>query len=158
VEFMEQPAPRHLDGGLQPNGDFDDLSMALPEDHLVLPPRDGRDRRVPHATRLSARPSSLARSHDRDTAVTGGRILMPTMSNNYIIEVGSGAAGIVVWDGFGYRFYAATHRFNPLDGRTFCSPGEAELAAVRHYAQQRADFPPLPTAPAAARERSEAVR
>jgi hypothetical protein len=74
------------------------------------------------------------------------------MSYNYIIEVGSGAAGIVVWDGFGYRFYAATHRFNSLDGRTFCSPGEAELAAVRHNAQQRADIPPLLTAPVAATE------
>jgi hypothetical protein len=76
---------------------------------------------------------------------------MPTMSNNYIIEVGSGAAGIVVWDGFGYRFYAATHRFNSLDGRTFCSPGEAELAAVRHSAQQRAASPRLLTAAEAIR-------
>jgi hypothetical protein len=80
------------------------------------------------------------------------------MSYNYVIEVGSGAAGIVVWDGFGYRFYAATHRFNSLDGRTFCSPGEAELAAVRHNAQKRGEFPSLPTAPVAARQPPEAVR
>ena len=83
---------------------------------------------------------------------------MHTMSNNYIIEVGSSAAGIVVWDGFGYRFYAAAHRFNSLDGRTFCSPGEAELAAVRHNAQQRADFPPRLTVPLAAREQPAATR
>jgi hypothetical protein len=51
------------------------------------------------------------------------------MSNNYIIEVGSKTAGIVVRKG--YRFFAATHRFNALEGQLFRNAREAERAAVR---------------------------
>lgn len=51
------------------------------------------------------------------------------MSNTYIIEVGSQAAGIVVRDSKGYRFFAAAHRFNPLEGRLFRNAREAERAA-----------------------------
>lgn len=53
------------------------------------------------------------------------------MSETYIIEVGSQAAGIVVRTSKGYRFFAAHHRFMPLEGRLFRTPGEAERAAVR---------------------------
>jgi hypothetical protein len=53
------------------------------------------------------------------------------MSDTYIIEVGSQAAGIVVRDADGYRFFAATHRFNPLDGLLFRNAREAERAARR---------------------------
>jgi hypothetical protein len=53
------------------------------------------------------------------------------MSDTYIIEVGSQAAGIVVWNPDGYRFFAATHRFNPLEGQLFRNPREAERAAIR---------------------------
>lgn len=55
------------------------------------------------------------------------------MSDTYIIEVGSQAAGIVVRnsDGKGYRFFAATHRFNPLEGQVFRNAREAERAAIR---------------------------
>jgi hypothetical protein len=53
------------------------------------------------------------------------------MSDTYIIEVGSKAAGIVVRNPEGYRFFAATHRFNPLEGRLFRNAREAERAAVR---------------------------
>jgi hypothetical protein len=52
------------------------------------------------------------------------------MSDTYIIEVGSQAAGIVVRDSDGYRFFAATHRFNPLEGQLFRNAREAERAAV----------------------------
>ena len=38
------------------------------------------------------------------------------MSDTYIIEVRSQATGIVVRDREGYRFFAASHRFNPIDG------------------------------------------
>jgi hypothetical protein len=51
------------------------------------------------------------------------------MSDTYIIEVGSQAAGIVVRDAKGYRFFAATRRFNPLEGRLFRNAREAERAA-----------------------------
>ena len=51
------------------------------------------------------------------------------MSDTYIIEVGSQAAGIVVRDPKGFRFFAATHRFNPLEGRLFRNAREAERAA-----------------------------
>ncbi len=51
------------------------------------------------------------------------------MSDTYIIEVSSQPAGIVVRDSGGYRFFAATHRFNPLEGRLFRNAREAERAA-----------------------------
>ena len=38
------------------------------------------------------------------------------MSDTYIIEVGSQPAGIVVRCPDGYRFFAASHRFNRLEG------------------------------------------
>jgi hypothetical protein len=53
------------------------------------------------------------------------------MSDTYIIEVSSKAAGIVVRDMGGYRFFAATHRFNRLEGQLFRSAREAERAAIR---------------------------
>jgi hypothetical protein len=56
------------------------------------------------------------------------------MSDTYIIEVSSEAAGIVVRDKAGFRFFAATRRFNPLDGRIFKSARDAERAATRFLA------------------------
>jgi hypothetical protein len=53
------------------------------------------------------------------------------MSDSYIIEVGSTTAGIVVRDSGGYRFFAASHRFNRLEGQIFRSAREAERAARR---------------------------
>jgi hypothetical protein len=53
------------------------------------------------------------------------------MSDTYIIEVGSQAAGIVVRTAGGYRFFAATHRFNSLEGQLFRNPRQAERAAFR---------------------------
>ena len=53
------------------------------------------------------------------------------MPDSYIIEVGSQPAGIVVRNPEGYRFFAATHRFNRLEGQTFRNPREAERAAIR---------------------------
>lgn len=51
------------------------------------------------------------------------------MSDTYIIEVSSEPAGIVVRDKAGFRFFAANHRFNPLEGRLFRSAREAERVA-----------------------------
>jgi hypothetical protein len=53
------------------------------------------------------------------------------MSDTYIIEVASQAAGIVVRDSGGYRFFAASHRFNELEGQLFRNAREAERAARR---------------------------
>lgn len=59
------------------------------------------------------------------------------MFDNYIIEIRPNAvgvtvqAGIVVRDGHRFRFFAATHAFNSLEGRLFKSPKEAEKAALR---------------------------
>jgi hypothetical protein len=53
------------------------------------------------------------------------------MSDTYIIEVGSQPAGIVVRNGEGYMFFAASHRFNRLDGKIFRNAREAEQAARR---------------------------
>ena len=59
------------------------------------------------------------------------------MSDTYIIEVSSQAAGIVVRDPGGFRFFAATHRFNPLEGQVFRSAREAERAAIRLASGER---------------------
>jgi hypothetical protein len=53
------------------------------------------------------------------------------MSDTYIIEVSSEAAGIVVRGPDGYQFFAATHRYNPLEGRLFRNAREAERAALQ---------------------------
>jgi hypothetical protein len=53
------------------------------------------------------------------------------MSDTYIIEVNSDAAGIVVRDPKGFRFFAATHRFNAMEGQLFRNAREAERAAIR---------------------------
>jgi hypothetical protein len=53
------------------------------------------------------------------------------MPQSYIIEVSSQAAGIVVRSPEGFVFFAATHRFNRLDGQLFRSAREAERAAAR---------------------------
>jgi hypothetical protein len=53
------------------------------------------------------------------------------MSDTYIIEVASQAAGIVVRNPDGFRFFAATHRFNPMEGQLFRNAREAERAARR---------------------------
>jgi hypothetical protein len=53
------------------------------------------------------------------------------MSDTYIIEVGSQPAGIVVRDPRGFRFFAASHGFNRLEGQVFRSAREAERAALR---------------------------
>jgi hypothetical protein len=53
------------------------------------------------------------------------------MSDTYIIEIASQAAGIVVRNPNGYRFFAASHRFNALEGRLFRNARDAERAATR---------------------------
>jgi hypothetical protein len=53
------------------------------------------------------------------------------MSDTYIIEVGSQPAGIIVRNPEGYRFFAASHRFNRLEGQLFRNAREAERAAFR---------------------------
>ena len=54
------------------------------------------------------------------------------MSDNYIIEVDEAAAGIVVRDRGGFRFFCADPDFAALDGRLFRDPRAAELAARDH--------------------------
>jgi len=56
------------------------------------------------------------------------------MSHAFIIEVNSRAAGIVVRDGRGFRFHAASDDFSGLEGQGFRSPGDAQKAALRHAA------------------------
>lgn len=66
-----------------------------------------------------------------------GRRLNPAagshvMSDNYIIEVQTGAAGLVVRDGQKYRFFSADRAFDALDGHLFATPRAAEKAAILH--------------------------
>ena len=53
------------------------------------------------------------------------------MSDTFIIEVSSKAAGIVVRENLGYRFFAAAQPFFRLDGRLFRSARDAERAAMQ---------------------------
>jgi hypothetical protein len=53
------------------------------------------------------------------------------MSDSYIIEVSSQAAGIVVRDRLGYRFFAAAQPYFRLEGRLFRSTRDAERAAMQ---------------------------
>jgi hypothetical protein len=53
------------------------------------------------------------------------------MSDTFIIEIGSQAAGIVVRTPQGYRFFTASHRFSALEGQLFRTAREAERAAIR---------------------------
>jgi hypothetical protein len=53
------------------------------------------------------------------------------MSDSYIIEISSRAAGIVVHEKLGYRFFAAAQPFFRLDGRLFRSARDAERAAAQ---------------------------
>jgi len=58
------------------------------------------------------------------------------MSENYIIEIRPKSvgitvqAGVVVRDGGGFRFFAATDAFNSLEGKLFKNPKAAERAAL----------------------------
>lgn len=65
------------------------------------------------------------------------------MSDTYVIEVSSQAAGIVVRDTDGFRFFAASHRFNSLEGQLFRNAREAERAAFL-FAQQQQGGTELP--------------
>ena len=66
------------------------------------------------------------------------------MSNNYVIEIRpepvgrTVQAGLVVRDGSGFRFFAATQAFNSLESQIFKNPQAAADAALRHVADQRA--------------------
>lgn len=55
------------------------------------------------------------------------------MSDTYIIEVNSEPAGIVVRDEKGFRFFAANHIFNALEGQLFRNARDAEQAAYRAH-------------------------
>jgi len=53
------------------------------------------------------------------------------MPDSYIIEVSSQAAGIVVREASGYRFFAASEPFFRLDGRLFRHVVDAQRAAAQ---------------------------
>jgi len=62
------------------------------------------------------------------------------MSDSYIIEVSSRAAGIVVRDKAGFRFFAAAPPFFRLEGQLFRSARDAERAAAQ-FADERDSKP-----------------
>jgi hypothetical protein len=63
------------------------------------------------------------------------------MFDNYIIEVHSQPAGIVVREGRGYRFFSAHHVFDALEGQVFATPRQAEKVAVHHANTRRQRLP-----------------
>jgi hypothetical protein len=70
------------------------------------------------------------------------------MSDNYIIEIRPKSvgitvqAGLVVRDGRGFRFFAATDTFNSLEGKLFKNPQAAERAARCRVADIALPRPP----------------
>jgi len=72
------------------------------------------------------------------------------ISDTYIIEVRPKSAGItlqagiVVRDDEGFRFFAASHAFDALEGRHFKSPKAAERAALERIAVVRPHLSPFP--------------
>jgi hypothetical protein len=138
---MEQLAPRHqtlkrheaFSWAPSSTGVCDDVSpydvWRFPFGPLLLLPCIGRDRRVFAAAApliiVFMQPLVPKRAGQRPAA---GAFMYDT----YIIETRKGAAGIVVRDGSGFRFFAASHAFNGLEGQFFGTAKEAEAAAQRH--------------------------
>jgi hypothetical protein len=64
------------------------------------------------------------------------------MFDNYVIEIRPGTegitvqAGLVVRDGRGFRFFAATAAFDRLEGRLFDTPRAAQRAALRQVLEK----------------------
>lgn len=71
------------------------------------------------------------------------------MSDAYVVEVGGQTAGIVVRDSTAetFSFFAATRRFNALEGLQFTEPYAAERAARQLITGFGASSPtaPVPT-------------
>jgi hypothetical protein len=59
------------------------------------------------------------------------------MPKAYIIEVHNRAAGIVVRDERGFRFFSAERAFDSLEGREFHSARDAERAAKALFGERR---------------------
>ncbi len=59
------------------------------------------------------------------------------MSNAYIIEIGSHAAGIVTRNERSYRFFSSDRLFDSLEGREFGSARYAERAARALFLERR---------------------
>lgn len=63
------------------------------------------------------------------------------MFDNYIIAIRPPCmgvtfpAGVVVRDGGSFKFFAASHAFDALEGRRFNNPKTAEQAALRCIAE-----------------------
>jgi hypothetical protein len=65
------------------------------------------------------------------------------MSTAYIIEILGESVGIVARDKGGFRFYAADHAYNALEGAAFPTPQQAERAARRLTDQRVTSRPRL---------------
>jgi len=63
------------------------------------------------------------------------------MFGNYIIEIRPAqgvtiSAGLIVRDGPGFRFFAATRAFDRLEGQIFATPKAAHKAALLHVSHK----------------------
>jgi hypothetical protein len=77
--------------------------------------------------RLSLTRLQINRSRTPDGSA--GKVGENSMSNAYIIEIGSHTAGIVAKDQRIYRFFSSDLIFDSLEGREFHSARDAERAA-----------------------------
>jgi hypothetical protein len=82
---------------------------------------------------IPVKPTRIA-SSDRSAGKAGERV---TMSNAYIIEIGSHTAGIVAKDERSYRFFSSDRIFDSLEGREFRSARDAERAARAVFLERR---------------------
>ena len=55
------------------------------------------------------------------------------MSDRFVIEIHEEAAGIVIRDRGGFRFFSADPDYSAIDGHLFRDVRAAELAARRHF-------------------------
>jgi hypothetical protein len=66
------------------------------------------------------------------------------MSDSYIIEIEDDAAGILVRDGDGFAFHAASAQFFGLQGSFFAGPLSAEFAVRQVLRMQKKVAPKQP--------------
>ena len=107
---------------------------------LAAPPYSGRGRptfldadatTTPHQSR-ETRSSGLVRLFTR-----GSEVVIMRATARFIIEVADLAAGVVVRERSGFRFFASDRRMQNLDSRFFRSLRAAELAVERRTEDQR---------------------
>jgi hypothetical protein len=102
-------------------------SLAPPPGRAVATARCRLDRRRPGAAIPRSTAAGFLLSNRQGRRGSRPRSVM---HNAYIIEIQDEAVGIAAREGRGFRFHAAAHAFQTLDGRLFSSLQQAHRAAL----------------------------